>query len=89
MSRRLIYISFGAVAGVLAVRRATQAAQRLTPAGVQQRLSTGYGGLGERVRAFLDEVQIAAAEREHELRTLLGLDGTHDLVDADLPGDRL
>ena len=49
VSRRLIYISFGAVAGVLAVRRATQAAQRYTPAGVQQRLPTGFGGLGESV----------------------------------------
>ena len=89
MSRRLIYISFGAVAGVLAVRRAASAAQRYTPAGVQTRLSTGFGGFGDSVRAFLDEVRVAAAEREQELRTLLGLDGTHDLVDADLPGDRL
>ena len=89
MSRRLVYLCFGAAAGVLAVRRATQAAQRYTPAGVQQRLSTGFGGLGTSVRAFLDEVRVAAAEREQELRTVLGLDGTHDLVDADLPGDRL
>ena len=89
MSRRLVYISFGAVAGVLAVRRATRAAARYTPAGGQHRLSTGFGGLGESVRAFLDEVRAAAADREVELRTALGLDGTHDLVDADLPGDRL
>lgn len=78
MSRRLIYISFGAVAGVLAVRRATQAAQRYTPAGVQDRM----GGFGERFAEFLAEVKVLMAEREHELRTSLGLDGTHDLVDA-------
>jgi len=80
VSRRLIYVSFGAVAGVLAVRRATQAAQRYTPAGVQQRV----GGLGGRFGAFLEEVRALAAEREQELRTGLGLDGTHDLVDAGL-----
>lgn len=83
MSRRLIYITFGAVAGVLAVRRATQAAQRYTPAGVQQRVSGSFGGLGESVREFLAELKVAMAEREEELRTSLGLDGSHDIVDAD------
>ena len=84
MSRRLVYITFGAVAGVLAVRRASQATQRYTPAGVQQRLSGSFGGLGETVREFLDEVRVAMAERETELRGTLGLDGTHDVVDAGL-----
>ena len=84
MSRRLIYISFGAVAGVLAVRRASQTAQRYTPAGLQQRMTGSLGGLGEQVRAFMEEVRIGMAEREQELRTALGLDGTHDMVDADL-----
>ncbi len=82
MSRRLIYISFGAVAGVLAVRRASQAAQRYTPAGVQQRMSGSVGGLGDTVREFLSDVRVAMAEREQELRTSLGLDGSHDAVDA-------
>ena len=89
MTRRLVYISFGAVAGVLAVRRATQTAQRYTPAGLQQRLTGQLGGFGEAFREFMEEVRIGMAERETELRTLLGLDGTHDLVDADLPGARL
>ena len=89
MSRRLVYISFGAVAGVLAVRRATAAAQRYTPAAVQERVSGQLGRSGSSLSAWWAEVQEAAAEREQELRTLLGLDGTHDLVDADLPGDRL
>lgn len=81
MSRRLIYISFGAVAGVLAVRRATQAAQRYTPAGVQQRMNGSFGSLGDTVREFLSEVRVAMAEREQELRTSLGLDGSHDAVE--------
>ncbi len=81
MSRRLIYISFGAVAGVLAVRRATQAAQRYTPAGVQQRMNGSFGSFGDTVREFLSEVRVAMAEREQELRTSLGLDGSHDAVE--------
>ena len=84
MTRRLFYIAFGAVAGVLAVRRATTAAQRYTPAGVQSRLSGALGGFGEQAREFWAEVRIGMAERERELRTSLGLDGTHDVVDAGL-----
>ena len=84
MNRRLFYVTFGAVAGVLAVRRASQAAARYTPAGVQERLTTSSGQLGARVREFLDDVRVAMAEREEELRTSLGLDGTHDVVDAGL-----
>lgn len=84
MNRRLIYISFGAVAGVLAVRRATQAAQRYTPAGVHERVSGSFGSWGDSVREFLAVLTVAMAEREQELRTSLGLDGTHDMVDAGL-----
>ncbi len=80
MSRRLVYITFGAVAGVLAVRRATRAASRYTPAGVQERV----GGVGGSLREFWDEVCAGMAEREVELREALGLDGTHDVVDAGL-----
>lgn len=82
MTRRLIYISFGAVVGVLAVRRASQVAQRYTPAGVSQRMTGAFGGLGETVREFVAELRLSMAEREHELRTGLGLDGTHDMVDV-------
>ncbi len=85
MSRRLVYIAFGAAAGILAVRRVTQAAQRLTPAGLQRSLAGSVGGLGEALREFAEDVSEAMAEREQELRVTLGLDGTHDLVDT-VPG---
>lgn len=85
MTRRLFYVAFGAAAGVLAVRRATQAAQRFTPAGVQRSASGAFGGLSESVREFAAELRVAMAEREEELRTTLGLDGSHDLVDAERP----
>lgn len=84
MSRRLVYIAFGAAAGVLAVRKASQALSRVTPAGMADRVGGSFGGLGETVREFVAELKVAMAEREAELRTALGLDGTHDAVDAGL-----
>ncbi len=85
MSRRLIYIAFGAAVGVLVVRKASQAAQRFTPAGVQDSVAGAFGGLTVAIRDFTAELKVAMAEREDELRTVLGLDGSHDLVDHD-PG---
>jgi hypothetical protein len=83
VNRRLFYITLGAVAGVLVVRRLTQAAQRFTPAGVQESMTGALGGLSESIREFGELVREGMAEREAELRVSLGLDGTHDVVDAD------
>lgn len=79
--RRIFWVTLGASAGILAVRRLTSLANRWTPDGVARRA----GGLGERLAEFWAVVQEAAAEREVELRDALGLDGRHDLVDA--PGN--
>jgi hypothetical protein len=81
MTRRLFYIALGATAGVLIVRKASQAAQRFTPAGMQTGIAGALGGLGEAIRDFGAEVRAGMAEREEELRVGLGLDGTHDVVD--------
>ena len=81
MTRRLVYIAFGAAAGVLVVHRATRAAKRFTPAGVQSSIAGSLSGLTEAFREFTAELRIAMAEREEELRLTLGLDGSHDLVD--------
>ena len=81
MSRRLVYIAFGAAVGVLVVHRATRAAKRFTPAGVQSSVSGSLAGLTDAVREFTAELKVAMAEREDELRTVLGLDGSHDVVD--------
>ena len=86
MSRRLVYIAFGAAAGILVVHRATQAAKRFTPAGVQSSVAGSLSGLTDAIREFTAELKIAMAEREEELRTVLGLDGSHDLVDYVDPG---
>ena len=82
MTRRLVYIAFGAAVGVLAVRRATQTAQRFTPAGVQDTVAGAFGGLTDAIREFTAELKASMAEREDELRVTLGLDGSHDLVDT-------
>lgn len=85
MSRRLIYIAFGAAVGILVVRKATRTAQRFTPAGVQSSVAGSLGGLTEAIRDFSADLKVAMSEREDELRVMLGLDGSHDLVDHD-PG---
>ncbi len=76
--RRLFWVTIGATAGVLVVRRLSAAADRFTPEG----MSRGLDGLGERFGAFADEVRAGMAEREVELRAALGLDGRHDVVGA-------
>ena len=100
MTRRLFYIALGATVGILVVRRASQAAQRFTPAGVQDSMAGALGGLTDALREFTAEMRVAMSEREQELRVTLGLDGTHDLVDhvdprhtggmePDVPGEGL
>jgi hypothetical protein len=86
VSRRLVYIAFGAAVGVLVVHRASKAAQRFTPAGVQSSIAGSFAGLTDAIRDFTAELRIAMAEREDELRVHLGLDGSHDLVDYVGPG---
>ncbi|MFP5220316.1 MAG: DUF6167 family protein [Actinomycetes bacterium] len=81
MTRRLFYITLGAVAGVLVVRKLTSAAHRFTPAGVQESMGGALGGLADAIRDFGESVREGKSEREDELRVSLGLDGTHDLVD--------
>ena len=81
MTRRLFYLALGATVGVLVVRRASQAASKLTPAGLQGSLTGALGGLTDAIREFGAEVRLGMAEREDQLRSELGLDGAHDLID--------
>jgi hypothetical protein len=76
--RRVFWVALGATVGVLVVRRLSRAADSYSPAG----LSRSVGNLGEAVREFGQQVREGMSEREAELRTGLGLDGSHDVVDA-------
>ena len=82
MTRRLFYVALGASVGILVVQRAGRAARRFTPAGVQGSVAGALGGLTDAIREFGAEVRAGMTEREQLLRTDLGLDGTHDVVDT-------
>ncbi len=73
MSRRLVYISFGAVAGVLAVRRASAGRAALHPGrGPATGSRTRWARSARPSAVFLEDVRVAMHEREDELRTALG-----------------
>jgi len=80
VTRRLFYIALGATVGVLVVRKASQVAERFTPAGLSQGLTGALGGLGDAIRGFGEDVRLGMAEREAELREGLGLDEYADEV---------
>ncbi|GAC1445035.1 MAG: hypothetical protein NVS3B26_10770 [Mycobacteriales bacterium] len=82
MTRRLFYLALGATVGILVVRKASRAATKLTPAGMQSSLTGALGGLGDAIRDFGVNVREGMSEREDQLRTELGLDGRHDVVDS-------
>lgn len=65
--RRLFYISLGAAAGVVAVRRVARLASALSPESMA-------GALVASVEGFLADVREGMAERENELRGALGID---------------
>lgn len=71
--RRLFWITLGATAGVLVVRKVTRAAESVTPEGAADRVSTGLETLADSVREFADEVRAGMAERDTELRQALGV----------------
>jgi len=73
--RRLFWIAMGASIGAIVVRKASRAAQQLTPAGIAGNLADGIRDLGAAVREFTVDVRSGMQEREEELRDGVGLDG--------------
>lgn len=85
--RRLFWLAAGATAGVLVVRRLTRTAQKLTPAGLGESVSSAATTIAESVRDFLDDVKANMAVREAELWEALQADdpaptGTDDDADG-------
>lgn len=69
--KRLFWLGVGVAAGVYASRRATAAAQALTPAGIGANLADGLRELGAGLGAFGAEVRAGMTEREDELTALV------------------
>jgi hypothetical protein len=69
--RRLFWLGVGLAAGAYFTRRATSAAQQLTPASVGANLADGLRELGAGLGAFGAEVRAGMTAREQELTALL------------------
>lgn len=69
--KRLFWLGVGFAAGSYATRRATRAAQSLTPAGMGANLADGLRELGAGLGAFGAEVRAGMMARERELTDLV------------------
>jgi hypothetical protein len=70
--RRLFWVTLGAVAGIVVVRKLSRTAEQLAPSSLVREVAR----FGDSVRYFGDEVRAGMAEREQELRDALGLSET-------------
>ena len=69
--KRLFWLGVGLAAGAYLTRRAAEAAQNLTPAGIGANLADGLRELGAGLGAFGAEVRAGMHAREEELTALL------------------
>ena len=80
--RRVFWMALGATVGIVVVRRVSRAAQAYTPEGIGRSLT----GAVDALRDLADDVRVAMAERERELRVALGVEpGTMDAGSAPEP----
>jgi len=71
----VFWMALGATVGIVVVRRVSKAAQAYTPEGIGRSLTEAI----DAVRDLADDVRVAMAEREQELRVALGVEaGTMD-----------
>jgi len=68
--RRLFWLGVGATVGAVVVRKASRAAESMSPSGLGASLS----GLGDAMRVFAEDVRNAMAEHEADLMSALGVD---------------
>jgi len=71
MVKRLFWLGLGVATGVIVTRKAAEAAQRLTPAGVGEQVGEGLRELAAAIGSFGAEVRAGMTEREHELTDLV------------------
>ena len=76
-------MALGATVGMVVVRRVSRAAQAYTPEGIGRSLTEAVDAL----RDLADDVRVAMAQREQELRVALGVEaGTMEAGSAPEPG---
>ncbi|QJY48445.1 hypothetical protein [Pseudonocardia broussonetiae] len=69
--KRLFWLGVGAAAGSYVTRRASRAAQAVTPAGIGENIADGLRELGAGLGAFGAEVRAGMTARERELTELV------------------
>jgi hypothetical protein len=69
--KRLFWLGLGVATGVMATRKAVEAAQRFTPSGVGEQVGDGLRELASALGAFGAEVRAGMVEREHELSDMV------------------
>ena len=72
--RRLFWLAMGITIGVLAVRKLSRAAEKMTPGGIASSIAEALRDLADAIGDFGADVREAMAERENELRAGTGLD---------------
>ena len=73
--RRLFWVVMGITVGVLAMRRLSRLAEKLTPQGMAGGIGAGLEELAASIRDFGSDVRAAMSERESELRQSTGMAG--------------
>ena len=74
MGKRLFWVALGATVGVIVVSKATRTLRKFTPSGLADSATGLPGAIGGALQDFADDVRTAAAERELELYSVLGVD---------------
>lgn len=69
--KRLFWLGVGVATGLMATRKAAEAAQRFTPTGVGEQIGDGLRELASALGEFGAEVRAGMAQREHELTDLV------------------
>jgi hypothetical protein len=92
--KRLFWLGVGVATGVMVTRKAAEAAQRLTPAGVGEQVGDGLRELAAAIGEFGAEVRAGMSERQQELtdmvehRTGQALPRASDVLAPQVPAPR-
>ncbi|PRZ40630.1 hypothetical protein CLV47_11558 [Antricoccus suffuscus] len=74
--RRIFWLAMGITIGVLVVRKASKAAEQLTPNHLANRTGNVIADFGTSMKKFADDVRVSMKQREVEIREGVGFDGT-------------